>query len=195
MMSGQILKRVGNHHASVQAANDQYNIDDQRRILNIDETEICIEMMGSGSLRRGIGLRSKDSFAAVAQNSRNVDHAGVMPVIVASEEVYKPIVVFLSKEPIAEALMREVLNVHTHISQILIYFTTNLQVFYGWAEHFLDVILELQDGSHNSLLNYEGLACHVQAEVLKLFKDHRVATSALQSYLSHILQPVDVSCF
>lgn len=191
-------ERVSEHLARCKALYERYHINDGRRIFNIDQTGISFKSMRGRCMHKGIGPVEKNIVTTGAATKGNLSFVTVMPVINAAGQALKPVIVFPGVQP----HWRRV-NGNYQLAQDFLpdshYFQrspagVNSQIFFEWAQFFLEETIELRS-SGKILLILDGYAAHVQYRALKLFRDNNVIVQGLPAHTSHVLQPLDKSVF
>lgn len=112
---------------------------------------------------------------------------------------YKPAIIFLGKHPWYRVVNSYVETMHNCIPPC--YFCQldpagmNSQIFIDWERNFPNETEPQQRNGNHIVLVYEGYKCHIQYEILSLFKTSSVVKIFLPAHTSHLLQSLGVSAF
>lgn len=193
------LENVCEHISRVDEAIKRFNIRDPNRIFNCDETGIILNKSSRRTLRKGVGGAHKTLQQIEIVTKGGLDHVTLMGIVSASGNAYKPAIIFPGKHARYRIVNGNVETMHTCLPPCYFYQKDpagmNSQIFIDWARHFLNETEPLRRNGNHILLVYDGYKCHIQYEVLSLFKTSRVVVIGLPAHTSHVLQPLDVSVF
>lgn len=92
------LPRVVEHLSRVQAAMDQYGIHVAKLIFNFNETSVQFNKTSGCSIQKRITERGTVLYFRTTKMEGTLDRMTIMPVIAASDEVFKPVVVMPDKQ-------------------------------------------------------------------------------------------------
>lgn len=187
------------HIVRVEEAMKRFNILDPARIVNVDELGAAFKSLWCRSLRKRIRRAEKQLFHTKVLTRGNLDCLTVMGAVSAIGKEYRPAIIFQGMHARYCVANGSAQTLHAYLFEYCIYQRktagVDSAIFLDWTKEFLREKEELRLGNEYMLLVYNGYKCHVQLNMLQLFRESRAIGIELPAHTSPMLQPVDVSVY
>eukprot|EP00171_Calliarthron_tuberculosum_P004068 IDg4068t1 len=194
-------ENVAEHFARLRSVLDKYSITEPTHVFNLDECGFSVKGMTWGKRIKRVVHAGTTSFQRTLSWSGSVDHVTCMAVVSAAGRSWTPAFVLpgvLARyrrrqdgrwETAADFLPKPNYLYQREVAGM------DSDIFYGWAQEFVEETASLRREGKYILLVYDGYASHCTYRTLKLFKDNNVVVVSLPAHTSHALQPLDVGVF
>lgn len=192
---------VAEHFARIRTLMDSYGIHDPTHVFNLDECGFSVKGMSWGRRVKRVAVEGTTVFQRTIAWQGSVDHVTCMAVVNAAGQIFTP--AFVLPGVMARFRRREGGRWETpadFLPQPNILFMREVagidsDLFYAWANNFIEETASIRQGGKKILLVYDGYASHCSYRVLKLFRENDIVVASLPAHTSHALQPLDVGVF
>lgn len=163
------------------------NIDNPRRIWNLDETSVALDP----SKTKVVGAIGQPSTRTTAGSGK--ENITVLATVNAAGEKLNPLIVFKGKNVYEEWMLKEKTNFDFEIA----YAASNR----GWMEadiflnYMANQVLPGMGTERPQLMVYDGHVTHVDERVIALAAENGLTILKLPAHTSHLLQPLDLAVF
>lgn len=166
--------------------------------FSIDKTDISFNKITIIWIRKSICERNRALNTQVAWKVLILDRMTVITVVIAARRSLKSVVVIPGKKPHYRKLGNGVTDrVHEYIPPCYFFHRdparVDRNILYRCAQ--LYETCDLRRSRQKQLLVYDGYRCHLYPRALMTLEDAGIITIAMDSHLSHLMQPLDVAVF
>ena len=188
-------ENITHYYQLLQQIVHDYHIDVCSNIGNLDETFIRFDLKS----RKVIAERNAKSVYQLSSIvGDQLEHITVVAFVTTNGECFSPLFIFKGSAGISRAVVK---NVKEFDGNAQVCVTPN-----GWIDdnsfvqamciflHQLHVKRQFEQHGW-FLLCLDGHSSHKQLEIAKLCREYKVELLVLPPHCSHIVQPLDLSCF